>query len=135
MTAPTNNPAIRVSDVMVTDPLTVSPDTEIRRVVRLLIEHDLSGALVTDKAGFVVGVVTERDCIAVAADAGYYGDWGGPVSRYMSTSVESVHPNDNLFDVAMRMTRSPHRRFPVIEQGRLVGLLSRRDVLLAINKS
>ena len=124
---------VRVSDFMVAEPLTISPETEIRRLVRLLVEHDLSGAIVTDQTGAVVGVITERDCIAVASEAGYYGDWGGPVSRYMSAPVESVGPDDNLFDVATRMARSPYRRFPVIEDGRLVGLLSRRDVLHAIN--
>jgi len=125
--------AVRVGEVMVAAPLTVMPDTEIRRVVRLLIERDVSGALVVDEAGALVGVITERDCIAVAVEAGYYAQWGGPVSRYMSTAVESVHPDDNLFDVAARMASSPYRRFPVVAEGRLLGLLSRRDVLQAIN--
>jgi CBS domain-containing protein len=124
---------VRVGDFMVGDPFTVSPETEIRRVVQLLIEHDLSGALVTDEAGDVVGVITERDCIAVAAEAGYYGHWGGPVSRFMSSPVESVTASDSLVDVATRMVQSPYRRFPVIDDGRLVGLISRREVLRAIN--
>jgi CBS domain-containing protein len=124
---------MRVRDFMVEDPLTVAPDTEIRRVVRLLIEHDISGAPVVDDTGTVVGVITERDCIAVAAEAGYYAEWGGAVSRYMSAPVEVVGPDESLVDIAGRMASSPYRRFPVIEDGRLVGLLSRRDVLRAID--
>jgi CBS domain-containing protein len=128
-----NRIPLRVADYMTGDPVTVSPDTEITQVVRMLIERDISGLIVTDAAGAVVGVVTERDCIAVASAAGYYGEWGGPVSKYMSAPVETVAIDDNLVDVAARMAGSSYRRFPVVDGGRLVGLLSRRDVLRAID--
>lgn len=127
-----NRILLRVSDYMVSDPLTVAPETEITQVVSLLIERDLSGALVVDRDGALVGIVTERDCIAVASSADYYEEWGGPVSKYMSSPVEHVAPDDNLVDVAVRMAASPHRRFPVIEDGRLVGILTRREVLRAL---
>lgn len=123
---------LRVSDYMTCDPVTVSPETEITQAVALMIERDISGLLVTDAAGGIVGVFTERDCIRVAAEAGYYDEWGGPVSRYMSAPVETVAPDENLVDVAARMADSPYRRFPVVDRGQLVGLLSRRDVLKAI---
>lgn len=126
--------SVRVRDFMLTDPLTVAPDTEIRRVLRLLIEHDVSGAPVVDAEGLVLGIVTERDCIAVAVEAGYFGEWGGPVSKYMSAPAETVAPGDSLVDVATRMAKSPYRRFPVVEDGRLVGMLGRREVLRAINR-
>jgi CBS domain-containing protein len=128
-----NQIPLRVGDYMTSDPLTVSPDTEVNKVVRLLIDNDVSGVVVTDAGGAVVGVVTERDCIAVASAAGYFGQWGGPVSKYMSAPVETVATDDNLVDVAARMAGSRYRRFPVVDQGRLVGLLSRRDVLRAID--
>jgi CBS domain-containing protein len=51
----------------------------------------------------------------------------------MSAPVEVVGPDESLVDIAERMASSPYRRFPVIEDGRLVGLLSRRDVLRAID--
>ena len=124
-----NRIPLRVSDYMLRDPLTVLPETEITQVVRLLIDHDLSGALVVNQAGVLVGIVTERDCIAVAATADYYEEWGGPVARFMSSPVEHVAPDDNLVDVAARMASSPYRRFPVLDEGGLVGLLTRREVL------
>jgi CBS domain-containing protein len=67
------------------------------------------------------------------SEAGYYGEWGGPVSQFMSTKIEDVAPEDNLVDVSARMAQSPHRRYPVVENGRLVGLLSLRDVLRVLN--
>jgi CBS domain-containing protein len=126
------NMPLRVRDHMTTDVLTVTPQTEITQVVRMMIDRDVSGVVVVDSNGKVVGIVTERDCIAVAAAAGYYDDWGGPVEDFMSKTVQTVAPDEILADVATRMTSSPHRRFPVVEQGRLVGLISRRDVLRAM---
>jgi len=124
-----NRIPLRVRDYMVRDLLTVSPDMEITRFVSLLIEHDRSGALVVDEQGVLVGIVTERDCIGAASAAHYYEEWGGPVSAFMSAPVECVAADDNLVDVAARMAASPYRRFPVLDDGRLVGLLGRRDVL------
>ena len=129
-----NEIPLRVRDYMTQDLVTIPPDTEIAQAVHLLIEHDVSGLLVTDGAGGISGVFTERDCIAVAVEAGYYEQWGGPVTNFMSTPVETVAPDDNLIDVATRMATSPHRRFPVVDGGELVGLLSRRDVLRAIEQ-
>jgi CBS domain-containing protein len=129
-----NEIPLRVRDYMTRELVTVPPDTEIAQAVHLLLEHDISGLIVSDGAGGIAGVFTERDCIAVASEAGYYEQWGGPVANYMSTPVETVAPDDNLIDVAVRMATSRHRRFPVVENNKLIGLLSRRDVMRAIEK-
>lgn len=117
---------------MVRDVVTVPPDTEITRVVRKLIDEDISGIVVVDAEGAVVGIVTERDCIATATQAGYFDQPGGPVADFMSTPVETVGPGENLVDVAVRLTNSKYRRYPVVEGGRLVGIIARRDVLRAL---
>jgi CBS domain-containing protein len=113
---------------------TVVPSTEVTQAVQTLIDEDISGVLVVDASGAVVGVLTERDCIAVAVAAGYYDEWGGPVATYMSTPVESVAPDENLVDVAVRMTISRYLLFPVFENGLLLVIISRRDVLRALGK-
>lgn len=118
---------------MTVDVLTVAPDTEVTQVVELLIEHDVSGVVVVDARGSMVGILTERDCIGVASSAGYFDEWGGPVEAYMSTPVETAGPDDNLVDIAERMTQSPYRRFPVVDNGELVGIIGRRDVLKALS--
>jgi CBS domain-containing protein len=123
---------LRVSDFMSQELLTVTPDTEITRVVQLLIDNDVSGLMVVDDEGALLGILTERDCVAAATSAGYYDVLGGPAALYMSSPVETVSSNDNLVDIAIRMARSPFRRFPVVDGGRLVGLISRRDVLRAL---
>lgn len=124
--------SLRVRDYMTTDLVTVLPRTDITQVVQMLIAKDISGVLVVGEAGELLGILTERDCIATASSAGYYDELGGPASEFMSTPVETVTPDDNLIDVAVRMTNSPYRRFPVLDDGKLVGLISRRDVLRAL---
>jgi CBS domain-containing protein len=126
------NVPLLVRDFMTTELVTVPPQTEITQVVQTLIGEDISGVLVVEESGALAGILTERDCISVASSAGYYDEWGGPVSNFMTTAVETAAPEDNLVDVAVRMTSSPHRRFPVIDEGRVVGLISRRDVLRAL---
>lgn len=127
------NIAAQVHEVMARDLVTVSPQDEITRVVNLLIEHDISGVPVVDADGMLVGILTERDCIEIALDAGYFDDRGGNVSEYMSAPVETVEADMGLVEVAKRLCRSSYRRFPVLDEGRLVGLISRRDVLKVLN--
>jgi CBS domain-containing protein len=117
---------------MVADPVTIAPEAEVMSVARLLVEENISGVIVTDSDNRVVGILTERDFIAVALDAGYFDERGGRVAEFMSTGVECVGPEDNLIDVAARFVKSPYRRYPVVEDGRLVGVITRRDVLRAL---
>ena len=126
------NKAERVRDFMKTNPLSISPETEIMRAVHLLVAKDISGLPVTDAQGRVVGILTERDCIAVALQAGYFDELGGRVEQYMTTPVETVEPDSSLMDLAELFARAPFRRCPVVEEGRLVGLICRRDILRAL---
>jgi len=59
----------------------------------------------------------------------YFDEEGGPVSEFMTAPVETVGPDDSLMDVAVRMAKSSYRRFPVVDNGKLIGLIGRRDVL------
>lgn len=125
-------PALRVRDFMATKLHTVEPEAAVMDAVRRLVSLNVSGLLVVDAAGALIGIMTERDCIDVALQAGYFDETGGRVEDYMSRTLETVAPDDNLMDVAERFARDPHRRFPVVDDGRLVGLIARRDVLRAL---
>lgn len=126
---------LKVRDYMTRNVVNVTPDTEITRVVNMLIEKDISGIVVVTDDDRVVGIVTERDCIATATHSGYFDQLGGPVSEYMSSPVETVMPDENLVNLAVRLTNSKYRRFPVVSDGRLVGIIARRDVLRALGCS
>lgn len=129
------NVTYKVSNYMQTDVVTVTPTTDLMRVVRMMVELDISGAVVVDEDNAVVGIVTERDCISRMTSSGYFDEPGGPVADVMSAPVETVNPDDNLVDVAERLIGSKYRRFPVVRDGRLVGIIARRDVLRALGNS
>jgi CBS domain-containing protein len=123
----------RVRDFCRTEVVTVRPDSAIMQAVRLMLKHDISGMPVVDDRGRLVGMLTERDCIRKAVEAGYLDEPGGSVAEFMSADVQTVGPDDPLMDVAQRFIDSPFRRFPVVEHGKLLGIIGRRDLLRAMN--
>lgn len=125
--------SLRVRDFMSTDPATASPDTEIMSAVRQLVERDISGLMVVDGDSRLVGILTERDCIDVALRAGYHDEAGGRVSDFMTKDVATTDPDASLLDLAQTFANASFRRCPVVQDGRLVGLICRRDVLRALN--
>lgn len=124
----------RVRDHMRTNLVVVAPKIDIRQAVHILLESGFSGVLVTDDHDVLKGILTERDCIEVALHAGYHDEPGGAVEEFMSTNLYTVEPDANLMDVAELFVTLPHRRFPVVDEDRLVGLISRRDVLSALDR-
>ena len=123
---------VKVRDYMATQLVTLRPETEILRAVHTLLMHDIAAAPVVDEAGTLVGILTERDCIEVVLNAGYHSEFGGQVSDYMSTQVQTIDAQDSIVDAAKLFYGQEFHRYPVIEDGRLVGLLSRRDVMRAL---
>jgi CBS domain-containing protein len=121
-----------VKDHMVTNVITLDPDMEILRATQLLIRHDISGAPVLDNHGRLIGMLTERDCMRVALHADYHGSPGGQVRDYMSTAPVAVNPDDTILQLADMFINGKYRRYPVLDGGRLVGVISRREVMRAL---
>ena len=119
---------------MTTELILVTADTEIRHAVHTLLSNNVGGMPVVDHYGALVGFLTERDCIEVMLQAGYHDEHGGEVSKYMSTNVRTVTPDTSLIDVAETFVTSQYHRFPVVDEDRLVGLISRHDILRALNQ-
>ena len=82
----------------------------------------------------VAGILTERDCMKVALHSGYHDSPYGLVRDYMSPNPEFVAPEQSIFTLAEKFIQGSFRRYPVIDNGRLVGIISRRDVLRAIDQ-
>jgi CBS domain-containing protein len=123
---------VRVRDFMVTKPVVFTRDTDLLDAIRVLVDKRISGAPVVDERGNLVGVLTERDFLKAALVAGYHGERGGRIEEYMTTDVEAVNADDSLLDVAARFVETKFRRYPVIEDNRIVGVVGRRDVLRAV---
>lgn len=123
-----------VRDYMAGQLVTFKPDTDVMDAIHALVNHRIAGAPVVNDQGDLVGMLSELDCLKVALNAGYYGDWGGPVSDFMTAEVESVDAEMNIVDLAQKFLDSGFRRYPVLRNNRLVGQISRRDALRALNE-
>ena len=111
---------------------TVSADASLEDAIRSLLKKHHSGAPVVDAAGKLVGVLSEYDCVAVLARAATDNWPAGRVSDRMTTEIEKVPPTEDVLALSTRFTQGRHRRLLVVEDGKLVGLISRRDLLGAL---
>ena len=123
-------PAAR--DFMVTDLVVLSPEMKVHEAMGLFLANDISGAPVIDAHGSVVGMLTERDCLQVIYAASYHKEPGGSVAESMATEIQTIEADADLLHVIEIFLRSRFRRFPVLDGTRLVGQISRRDILRAV---
>src|SRR5918992_1333231 len=146
-----------VRDIMDTDPATVRPETPVEEVVSTLRRHELPGLPVVDGEGRVVGMITEADLVLPDDDGDlhiphYINLFGGtiflePLSRFeqrlrkafasnaadmMTADPDTVSPDTTVQEAARIIHESGHNRLPVVEDGRLVGVVTRVDVLGAL---
>lgn len=110
------------------------PDTNVMSAIKTLIDYKISAAPVVDEDDNVVGMISEIDCIKPFLGSSYYNEMGNLVSELMSTSVITVEASSSLMEVAQKFLDLRFRRFPVVEHGKFIGQISRRDVLRAIGK-
>lgn len=121
-----------VKDYMARTLVTFKPETDVLDAVHTLVKHRIAGAPVVDNEGNLLGMLSEFDCMKVALNAGYHGIWGGPVRDFMSDGVDTVDADMSIVDLAQVFINKKFRRFPVMQGTRLVGQISRRDVLRAL---
>lgn len=125
-------PTPTVRDFMSTDLIAARAGMMLHEAMDLLLKHDISGLPVVDDRGDIIGILTERDCLRVAYAASYYQDLGSLVGETMTREVETLDVDTDIATAIERFLKSPYRGFPVLQGTRLVGQLSRRDVLRAL---
>ena len=121
-----------VKDYMSRRLTTLKPDTEIVRAVHTLLDNNISGAPVVDDDGRLIGMITQIDCLKVALNAAYHSEYGGTVAEFMSAEVKTMDPETSMVDAAKQFLTEHYHRYPVLDQGKLVGLISRQDVFRAL---
>lgn len=148
-----------VAEIMDRNPVTVSPNDDVRTVVERLREHEMPGLPVVDSNGALVGIVTENDLVLEEEQANvplphFIDLMGGVVfveplkgfenrlrkafasrvSDMMTREVDTVEPNATISEAGRRISQTHHNRLPVVEQGRLVGVVTRVGILEALTK-
>jgi len=151
--------ALTVADIMDTDPVTVQPDDDVETVVRLMRRHELPGVPVVNEGGRCIGIVTEADLV-IADEEGdlhlphYIELFGGvvfleplrhfeerlrkavgqTVQDIMTEDPVTVAPDADVHEAGRIIARRGHNRLPVVQHGRLVGVVTRVDVLEALTR-
>ena len=148
-----------VADIMDRDPVTVSPESTVEEVVRVLKANDLTGVPVVNDGGRCVGIITEEDLVLTDEEGDlhiphYIELMGGvvflePLRRFeerlrkavaasaqdmMTEDPVTVEASAPVAEAARLISERRHNRLPVVEHGRMVGIVTRVDVLEALTE-
>jgi len=140
-------------EVMTAPAVTVEPDSPFEEIVRVLIECDVSGLPVVDRRGTLVGIVTEADLVRKDADPGRrprllrvvagllapgpsrrLRSEGMPARALMTPFPMTARPDEPVDRLALRMLEHGINRLPVVDHGRVVGIITRHDLMRAFDR-
>ena len=116
-------------EIMNEDVVTIDPNVSVHDAIDLLLSKRISGLPVVDEQGNLTGIVTEFALLAIAYDQKVLDD---TIGQHMTTDLFTVGPNDPVNSVADLCLLHRVKRVPVVEDGKLLGSISRRDVLQAL---
>ena len=124
---------ILVEDYMTKKLVTFRTEQSILEVMELFTKYNISGGPVLDDNGFIVGIISEADCMKQISESRYFNMpiLDKSVERFMTKNVETIPNNISIFDAAGIFHKNNRRRLPVMKDGILVGQISRKDVVVA----
>jgi CBS domain-containing protein len=143
---------MKASDVMVRNVFTIGPDEDVSRAAQMLVDHDISALPVVDSAGQILGILSEADLMRreelgtekrrpgwleamtpssqLAAD--YSKSHGRKVRELMSESVVTATADTPLSEIAALLERKRIKRLPIVDKGKLIGIVSRANLVQAL---
>ena len=125
--------SVELKDYMLTHPVTVNSEANMGEAIRLIIDNKISGLCVVDDDSRLVGILSELDCMRAMLSASYNEGGIGMVQDYMaSENLVVANPHEDITDVAQDMLKKNKRRRPVVEDGKLVGQITCRQLLSAV---
>ena len=131
------NQILTARDLMTTSLLVFNPEQTLLEAVEKLIKWSVSGAPVVDEDRRMVGMLSELDCLRMLASDEFYlqqQEDGALVSQFMSIGWRTIPPDLGIYAISHYFLTSPIRRLPVVEHDKLIGQVSRRDVLRGMDE-
>ncbi|MDP7609890.1 MAG: CBS domain-containing protein [Candidatus Marinimicrobia bacterium] len=125
---------MNASNIMTTQLITFFPEDQVLSTIESLILNHISGAPVIGNDGQLLGIISEIDCMRMFVQSAYLNELGGVVGDVMSTDITTINSSMGIMAIAELFLETHYRRFPVVDNGNLVGQVSRRDVLKAVQK-
>ncbi len=124
--------ALTVADCMVPARLIITPETTIPKAVEMMLEAKLIGAPVVNDERQVLGYISEQDCLRYMISDNYYSDQRDLVGDVMKHDVLFAEPTMSIIDLAQMMCGNKPKKYPVCENGKLVGVINRSHILKAL---
>jgi len=115
-----------IDQVMARPAQSLRPDSSVLEAIKFLTNHHSGSAPVVTAEGELVGMISELELLDVIFSASVKDE---PISNYMSTEVQSIESSETLAKVAQLFALYKFRRLPVTENGKLVGIIGRRDLM------
>ena len=128
-----SNKTLLVSDIMRRDLVLFTKDQSIHEVMKKFIKYRISGGPVVDNTGKLIGVISEADCMKEISDSRYFNlpILDKTVAHFMTPKVDTIDASKTIFEAASMFFKTTRRRFPVLDKNRLVGQISRKDIVIA----
>ena len=127
--------SVNLRDYMLLHPVKVKADANMLEAMQVIIDNKISGLCVVDDADNLVGILSELDCLRAVLSSTYNKTSVGKVHEYMaSDNLVVAHPDEDIVDVAQDMLTKNKRRRPVVENGKLIGQITCRQLLTAVKK-
>jgi CBS domain-containing protein len=123
------NNMFKAKEIMKTEVKTVKRKTETYEAIRILVENNITGLPVVNDDMTLAGIISEKDVLRLLYDM---EDKPGYVEDFMTEDVVSFDKEDSLIDIAESLIKNDFRRVPILEEGKLVGILSRKDIIACI---
>jgi CBS domain-containing protein len=123
-----------VRDYMDKSFITLSPDMDVYQAIDIFLKKNITGAAVVDQKNNLLGILSEKDCLRTLVHDAYSELPSGVVADYMTKEVVTISPDLDIFSTADKFFSHSFRRFPIVESGKLVGQITRKDLLRVIQK-
>jgi len=123
---------VKANDIMKTNVLAAGIDADIYEAIRIMVANNVTGLPVIDDEGLLVGVVTEKDVLTLLYNI---EDRPGRVADFMTPEVVAFEQDTDLSAIAESLCKNHFRRVPILEKGKLVGIVSRKDVIRYIKEA
>ena len=125
---------LNAASIMIRRVVTLSPEMDVYEAIDLLLQNHISGAPVVDPEGNLIGIFSEKDCMRVLIDGAYNNLPTATVASFMVRQVRSIPEDLDLLSITQIFLSTSYRRLPVVREGKVVGQISRRDLLQAAAK-
>lgn len=126
--------SVELKDYMIHNPVKVTLDTSLFTAIHEIIVNKISGVCIVGNNDKLLGILSEMDCLSAILSATYNESSVGTVGEFMTSELDVAEASEDIVSVATEMLKKNQRRRPVVENGKLIGQITCRQLLRAVKE-